>query len=458
MLRFYWKQTAYSVLFVAFAFSASAQNTYNNVKPFTGSKEFRKFSVGINAGVTSPSIAFGGTNNFTKPLISYGYGANARYQFNHYFALQADFMGGELKGNNDNPLGNGQPAVRDVKTFKTKVNYSGSINGQLTFGNINFLREKNTVVPYVSVGLGLIGYSPKISTTGNDPNTPYDNVENKKELFAPVGAGLRIDLSTLLNLDLGYRMNFVDGDNFDGASYWTANNNGSLTHKDKFSYGFVGLEFSIGKKAKQKLLFDNPAVRTNNNLQTQIDTVKSVIDALKTDTDGDGVADLFDKEPNTPANTPVDSHGVTRDTDGDGVPDSRDKQLITPTECQPVDADGVGKCPEPACCTELRDSLKNMTIAPPCPTDYPSLSLKKASLNADAKAMLATVAAKLKDKPTCTITITAYPGTSKPQQSLADKKLEVIKNFLVEQQGISADRITTDKNVGGGDENVIDIK
>jgi hypothetical protein len=44
------------------------------------------------------------------------------------------------------------------------------------------------------------------------------------------------------------------------------------------------------------------------------------------------------------------THGVSLDTDGDGVPDCRDKELITPTYCQPVDADGVGKCPCPEGC------------------------------------------------------------------------------------------------------------
>ncbi len=38
------------------------------------------------------------------------------------------------------------------------------------------------------------------------------------------------------------------------------------------------------------------------------------------------------------------------DTDGDGVPDYMDKELITATICQPVDADGIGKCPDPECC------------------------------------------------------------------------------------------------------------
>jgi len=59
----------------------------------------------------------------------------------------------------------------------------------------------------------------------------------------------------------------------------------------------------------------------------------------------------LDREPNTPAGCPVNTHGVTADTDGDGVPDCKDKELITPTACQPVDADGVGHCPDPKCCT-----------------------------------------------------------------------------------------------------------
>ncbi|MEO6731762.1 MAG: DUF6089 family protein [Ferruginibacter sp.] len=459
MLRFQWKQIALSVLLFACTASVFAQETtYTTVKPFTGSKEFRKFSVGLNAGALSPSIVIGGSNDFVNPQIALGYGANVRYQFNHYLAVQADFLKGKLKGNQDGKYGNGQPATdRIIRSFETDLKWAGSLSGQLTFGNINFLREKNTIVPYVSAGAGLVSYEPKISKTSlTDPTTPYDNVNPKTELFVPVGLGFKINVSKLINLDLGYRMHFFDGDNLDGSSYWTTR--GNTLHKDKFSYGFLGLEFALGSQAKQQLLFDNPAARTNSNLQSQIDTVKTAIDALKNDTDGDGVADMFDREPNTPAGSPVDSHGVTRDTDGDGVPDWKDKQLITPTECQPVDADGVGKCPEPACCATLDSLMKSGHMVGDCPTDYPSLSMKGTSLNADAKAMLSNVAAKLQEKPTCTITITAYPGASKAQQSLADKKLAAIQTYLVETLGISADRIATDKSIGGGDANVIDIK
>ena len=464
-----------SALLLALSFSVLAQDTtmtttsttntvgpvYNTVAPFSGGGQFRRFSVGLNIGVLSPSVVIGGSNDYANPQFGLGYGANLRYQLTHYLALQADFLRGDVKGNQDADLGDGTPAAntRPVTAFETSLDWSGSITGQLTFGNINWLREKTKVVPYLSAGAGIAGYSVEIQRRGATGLTPYDNVPNKKEFFVPVGVGLKINVARMVNLDLGYRMHFVDGDNFDGYSYWTVPAGVSSTvKKDKFSYGFLGVEFALGNKAKPQLLFDNPAARVNTNLQTQIDTVKADIVGLKSDTDGDGVADMFDKEPNTPAGSPVDSHGVTRDTDNDGVPDWKDKQLITPTECQPVDADGVGKCPDPACCIALDSLIKAGNFIGNCPTDYPSLSLRGTSLSADVKAMLSSVASKLKDNPNCTITITAYPGASKAQQSLADRKLTAVKNYLVETLGITEDRITTDKSIGGGDANIIDIK
>jgi outer membrane protein OmpA-like peptidoglycan-associated protein len=171
------------------------------------------------------------------------------------------------------------------------------------------------------------------------------------------------------------------------------------------------------------------------------------------DADGDGVCDHLDREPNTPAGCPVNTHGVTADTDGDGVPDCKDQELITPTSCQPVDANGVGKCPDPECCTKV-------TKLTDCPTDYPSLSFKGngTALSTDTKAMLATVAAKMKANPNCNINITGYPETSKASQANCNRRLDVIKNYLVEKEGISADRITTNCEVGGGDKNTVDIK
>ncbi len=59
------------------------------------------------------------------------------------------------------------------------------------------------------------------------------------------------------------------------------------------------------------------------------------------DSDGDGVPDHIDQCPYTPKNTPVDNHGCPFDADGDGVADHLDKCPNTP-EGVKVDQDG---CP-----------------------------------------------------------------------------------------------------------------
>lgn len=424
----------------------------NIVAPFTGSSQFRKFSIGINAGVMNPSVVFGGSNDFANPGYTFGYGANLRYQFNHFIAVQADFLRGNLKGDQDDKFGVGRP----VESFKTDVDWAATLSGELTFGNVNWLSMRNKVVPYISAGIGFTGYKTKIIPAGSTTEIDYvDNLSPDHPVIVPVGVGLKINLSSLINLDLGYKAYYVDADNIDGSPYWnTQTNFRSRVHKDKFSYGFVGLEFALGKQSKPQLLFDNPAARVNSLLQTQLDTLKANQEQMSKDSDGDGVVDKFDKEPNTPAGCPVDVNGASRDTDGDGVPDCKDKELITPTQCQPVDADGVGKCPDPECC-------KNMVQMPACQIgDLPSLSFRgnSGTLSADVKAMLATVASKLKGNADCSITVTGYPAASKASQALCNRRLDAVRAYLTETEGISGDRITTNCEVGGGDSNTVDIK
>ncbi|HEY5462847.1 MAG TPA: DUF6089 family protein [Hanamia sp.] len=459
------KKVAFFALFFIFCLSSFAQTKqqdYTDIKPFSGSSPFRKLSVGVNVGVLNPSLIIGGSNDFLNPQYTLGFGANVHYQLNHYIGFQADYLGGSLKGNQDKASGNGgipqQP--KQVSAFKTNFQYAASVSAVFTFGNINWLHTKNYVVPYVSVGAGHMSFNVKIIPTGGTDYITYSAHQPITQFFVPVAAGLKIDLSTRLNLDLGYRMQFVDGDNLDGSPWYrTTPDISSTVHKDRYGYAFVGLDISLGKKNKPKMIFDNPAARINNALQNQIDTLKDNQKKIFTDSDGDGVPDYLDKEPNTPKGCPVDVHGVSLDTDGDGVPDCRDKELITPTECQPVDANGVGKCPEPDCCKAIRDSLSTMMVNS-CNLNFPSISFKRnrSNLSNDAKSMLASVASQLKNSASCSIIITGYPAASKASQAVCNKRNELIKNYLVETEGISADRIDVNCEVSGGDINTVDIK
>ena len=283
-------------------------------------------------------------------------------------------------------------------------------------------------------------------------------VFGKDKTLKPSGtvlAGVAIKLSRRINLAIEDRWTFVKTDLLDGQRWQEhAWGDASLTRDfDSYNYASIGLNVNLGGRSVEPLWWVNPLDYAYDELRNHRNVKIPKNDC--NDADGDGVCDHLDREPNTPAGCPVDTHGVTRDTDGDGVPDCKDKQLITPTECQPVNPDGVGKCPDPECC-------KN-PIAPPvavCPCDYPTLIYKGNAtvLSNDNKAMLASVASKLKANPTCMISVFGYPEASKASQANCQKRLEAIKIYLIEKEGISADRVTTNCEVGGGDKNSVDIK
>ena len=369
------------------------------------------------------------------------------------------------------------------------------LQGIVTLNNIRFHKQKTGLVIYGGGGIGISWFKTMINAldgSGNNYSALFNstqsaNYSNRKDVLKklkagmdktyetvaeneltrrpklgdnvlkPSGtvlAGVAIRLSKRINLAIEDRWTFVKTDLLDGQRWQEhAFGDAALTRDfDSYNYASLGLNVNLGGKAVEPLWWVNPLDYAYDELRNHRNVKIPKNDC--NDADGDGVCDHLDREPNTPAGCPVDTHGVTRDTDGDGVPDCKDKQLITPTECQPVNADGVGKCPDPECC-------KNPPpVVVTCPCDYPSLMFKgnSTALSTDNKAMLATVASKLKANPTCMITINGYPEASKASQANCQKRLETIKIYLIEKEGISADRITTNCEVGGGDKNTIDVK
>lgn len=370
-----------------------------------------------------------------------------------------------------------------------------SLQGIVTLNNVRFHKKKTGIVIYGGGGIGVSWFKTMVNAldaNGNPYTTLFNSIasanysgrksvlsalkagmdktyetvadnelnrrpklgDNTLKPSGTVLAGIAIKLSNRINLAIEDRWTFVKTDLLDGQRWQEQTwGDASLTSDfDSYNYASIGINVNLGGKAVEPLWWVNPLDYAYDELRNHRNVKIPKNDC--NDADGDGVCDHLDREPNTPAGCPVDTHGVTRDTDGDGVPDCKDKQLITPTECQPVDADGVGKCPEPECCKT------KVVVTPECPCDYPSLSFKGNSLTltADNKAMLATVASKLKANPTCTITVNGYPEASKASQANCQKRLDAIKIYLIEKEGISADRITTNCEVGGGDKNTIDVK
>ena len=305
---------------ILFADVASAQQQTTSttyVAPFSPEKSFRTWSVGLNGGVLAPIVPFG-KNDYTNWESNLGYGGYIKKQITHTMGLQANFVRGKLNADNSSPLGNGTPKSSPFKSFTTEIHSAASLVATLNIANIYWLHRKSLIQPFISAGAGFMDYSPILTSNTGAPIV-FKNNENVKEVFFPVGAGLKFGLSNSINLDLAYTMNFIDSDNLDGYN--------SGPQNDKFSYGHIGLEFALGSKSKPQLASYNPAaaleydyIQRNKVLSDelaaeraknsqQLDQMAADWARFKNDEDKDGVSDFFDKCPGTPAGTQIDGGG-----------------------------------------------------------------------------------------------------------------------------------------------------
>jgi len=215
---------------------ASAQDstmTSSSAKVFGGRGQYRTWSFGVNAGVLSPFVVIGGSNDFTNQDLNLGYGISLKKQLGHAFALQGNIFRGKISGTNKDAVNGSQFGLR---SFETEVGYAADLSGVVNVATVDFLRRENAVNFYVSAGYGLIAYAPKtVSTSGAEfdwKDRAGDDRDKKyvKEAYIPVGAGVKFKVSDRVAFNLGYTMSFVDADNLDGIY-------AKATTKDKFSYG-----------------------------------------------------------------------------------------------------------------------------------------------------------------------------------------------------------------------------
>ncbi len=300
------------------AVAQDAPATSSAVKVFGGRGQYRTWSIGVHGGVLMPVVAIGGSNDFNKWDANLGYGLNIRKQLGHSFGLELNGTRGKLSGNND---GLSNPAIKE---FETQLQYAVDLRGVVNLGSIDFLRRENSVGFFLTAGAGMLAYAPKVTTsTGvidwkgkavGPADDRHDAKDYVKGFYIPVGAGVKFKVSERVNFNLGYTMNFVDADNLDGVY-------AKGQTKDKFSYGYAGLEFSLGSSAKPTLEWTNPLATMYDELKdptlrqevealkNRVSAVEKSVEDLKKDSDGDGVADQFDKCPGTPAGTAVDGSG-----------------------------------------------------------------------------------------------------------------------------------------------------
>ncbi|MEN5233335.1 OmpA family protein [Sphingobacterium faecium] len=328
------KKTAVAASLVAalgFADVAQAQTV------FGGRSQYRTWSIGVQGGITTPNVLIGGSNNFGQKVgyfqnkVGEYYGLTVRKQFSHLFGLELEGNRGSIKTYNHDVSGPKAENALGAQSAKTDVNWAASLNGVFQLGTIDFLRRENSVNFYAKVGLGVLANNPVqfknnefgggevYNNEGKWGSEIFGDRENtgdrdfKLSAYVPVGVGAKFKLSEVVALNLGYTMNFTDDNLLFGP--------GRSDVKGKFSNVYGGLEFTLGSRDKQNLTFANPVATMYDELKDpslrnevealkqRVSTLEGTVNALNTDSDGDGVSDKFDKEPNSPAGAVVDGSG-----------------------------------------------------------------------------------------------------------------------------------------------------
>jgi len=433
-----------------------------------------------------------------KPLNTLGWGLSVRKAWGYVISTRLNYVHGVASGYNyeasENYWGHSaNPYYAAGYTQDVYYSYKSVIN-ELTLqmvaslNNLKFHRARNKFSHFFYLGAGGMTYHTMMDLkdnkngnanydfrsvtkpTGGNSNSLYQSRKDinkslknlfdgeyeteaeahanrgrflKKHTVRPVfniGLGTQYRLTRKLSLSVEDKMTITMDDLLDGYR-WQERPNSQDGNKvasamtrdfDNINYFAVGLNLNLGGKSVDPLWWMNPLDYGYNGLKN----VKPKDSKCDKDSDGDGISDCFDRCPNTPGGVAVDSHGCPFDTDGDGVADYKDKQLITPTECQPVDADGVGKCPDPKCCTQIppKDDRCNLNSGS---ITFPSGSAK---LTSAGQISLNGLANSMRSNPNCKAVIIGCGNGSKIEQQRSWDRVNAVINYMVDNQGIDRER------------------
>ncbi|MFM2139146.1 MAG: hypothetical protein RJA57_1453 [Bacteroidota bacterium] len=370
----------------------------------------------------------------------------------------------------------GVVTLNNVRFHKSKTGFNlygfGGIGATIYDTRIDALRDGTTKYPFGNITVNS-QYARRKDTykalkdmLDGTYESPAENQGARRpklfgDTFKPsgtIGIGVAFKLSNRINLAIEDRHTFIKDDLLDGQRWQEQAYGDPVLTRDFDSYNFasIGLNFNLGAKSVEPLWWLNPLDYAYSEIRNP--RLMRLPKPVLPDSDSDGITDQFDRE-QTPSGCPVDSHGVSLDTDGDGVPDCKDKELITPTYCQPVDADGIGKCPCPDDCKGSGPVIIEKTCAEKLGA-LPSISFKANSnkLSDDAKAVLATVAAKVRNNPGCKVVVVGYCSSNKKEQQLSWDHVNAVINHMVDNEGIMADRFIFNYGQEGGDCNTVDLR
>jgi outer membrane protein OmpA-like peptidoglycan-associated protein len=284
--------------------------------------------------------------------------------------------------------------------------------------------------------------------------------------------GLRYKLGKRTEIELEHRFVWTNDDLLDGQR-WTehggvvnSNSNVSAMTRDMDMYNLtsIGIHFRLGKGV-ESAWWTNPVA----GMYSEVAETKKLVNQLTDDRDGDGVPDLYDKEPDTPEGTPVDPSGQALDSDGDGVADNDDIEPFSP---KGADVDGQGRAvdsdndgvpdafdKEPNSPPGMYYDSKGVAIVFPAGQNDPLetqcllpiiyFDLDKDNIKPEFYPELYYIAQVMRANPDLKVRATGHTdnrNTDSYNQDLSMRRVNNAVEFLSSTYGIAADRFLTGYN------------
>jgi outer membrane protein OmpA-like peptidoglycan-associated protein len=206
-------------------------------------------------------------------------------------------------------------------------------------------------------------------------------------------------------------------------------------NNDYMGYAGFGIRYKIGANKnrgsiKTVSIMDHNPDRTDRVVSVHEKQMKELSAKV------DNVTDMLNKNivPKLEAITKAQEDNT--DTDLDGVPDNRDRHPNTPT------GSFVNYYGEPLTEAEINKILGTSSNKPESTIYY---ELNSYNVTKDSELAIAQVASKLYNNPNYRAEIIGYcdnSGSEEFNQKLSLKRAETVKNILVKQYGIDANRIS----------------
>ena len=374
----------------------------------------------------------------------FGAGLHVRRALDHIFSLRVDVD--YLRVNTNEGTDRADFDYNSVST----TTVGGAAHGVVTVNNLKFDKPSRKINLYIFGGPGAssIEIQGELKSGGEENLVEARNL-NGVQFFAEAGAGIAFKVSRKFNIGLEHKGMIPFGRTADLFDADRNVNQPGTSYRDIPNYTNLRFNFNIGSDDKaEPLYWVNPL----NQVIEDLTELKARPELDLTDSDGDGVIDMIDQDPDSPEGAEVDPRGIPLDSDDDGIPNYEDAEPYSPPGAV-VDATGASQDPGYQTRPQVEELIANAL------TDYSNseaanmedwflpmihFALNSYTIRKADYGHLKNIATVLRTNPNTKVVVQGYTdklASDDYNRVLSYNRAKAAKEYLVGRYNISPDRL-----------------